>query len=418
VGVIGRSDVVVVGGGLAGLTAALVAAGDGASVVVVDARSVGGRGRSVRRDGFVLNQGAHALYGGAGGRAVLEALGVRIAGSSPPLASYEMVWDGQVVPLPITPSTIADTALLGARSKAALLRWLSDITGAVEQAGGTAVVEWLEHQGAGPDLRRLIESLLRLTTLSASPLDAPARYLLPQLAAGGVVYVDCGWQMIVDELVGLCRIAGVGIVEHEPVTEVGDGADGWVVVTSRRQLSGRCVVMASGGPEVVTRLLGRDDAGWVEQAGPPQRVACLDIGTTSAPVAHPFLLSADEPLYVSHQAPVARLAPVDHALYSAIRYLDPRDRFTAADNRAALQRHCERAGIGDAGRSVLDRFLASSVVTWGRPQVGVDRPSGHELGSRGVFVAGDWIGDRLLADASILSGAAAGRAAARATVRL
>lgn len=57
-------DVVVVGGGLAGLAAAATAAGTGASVLVLDAHRLGGRALTDEVDGYRFNRGAHALYRG------------------------------------------------------------------------------------------------------------------------------------------------------------------------------------------------------------------------------------------------------------------------------------------------------------------------------------------------------------------
>ncbi|MDG2306324.1 MAG: NAD(P)-dependent oxidoreductase [Candidatus Binatia bacterium] len=56
------SDVLIVGGGLDGLSAAAHAAPTGASITVLEkARELGRRGSTQNRDGFLLNQGRHAL---------------------------------------------------------------------------------------------------------------------------------------------------------------------------------------------------------------------------------------------------------------------------------------------------------------------------------------------------------------------
>ena len=75
---------IVIGGGLAGLTAAATLARAGRAVTVVEgAEHLGGRARSRHRDGFDLNLGPHALYRAAGGLDVLERLGVPIRGPAP-----------------------------------------------------------------------------------------------------------------------------------------------------------------------------------------------------------------------------------------------------------------------------------------------------------------------------------------------
>jgi len=79
-----RWDVAVVGAGLAGLAAAATVARTGASVIVLDGRSPGGRARTDDLEGFRLNRGAHALFRRGAGRAVLDRLGVTVRGAAPP----------------------------------------------------------------------------------------------------------------------------------------------------------------------------------------------------------------------------------------------------------------------------------------------------------------------------------------------
>ena len=70
-----EADVVVVGGGLAGLTAAATVAAAGKRVLVREKLGVpGGDARSTNKDGFIFNQGPHALYRGGAAEKILTQL--------------------------------------------------------------------------------------------------------------------------------------------------------------------------------------------------------------------------------------------------------------------------------------------------------------------------------------------------------
>jgi phytoene dehydrogenase-like protein len=71
-------DVVVVGGGLAGMAAGATAARAGRRVLIVEGHVAGGRARTEERNGFRFNHGAHALYLGGHAERVLRDLGVGV----------------------------------------------------------------------------------------------------------------------------------------------------------------------------------------------------------------------------------------------------------------------------------------------------------------------------------------------------
>ena len=412
-----RVDVLVVGAGLAGLAAGATAARAGCDVMIVDSRVAGGRARSVERDGYVLNEGAHALYRSGPGAAVLRELGVPVTGGSPPIERYHTWWDGELHPLPLTATALVSTRLLGARSKVTAGRLLGRLERIARDLGPDdariTLGEWLERTGARPDLQKLLAVVVRLSSYSADPLGKPADAMLRQLAlaAGGVDYIDGGWQRLVDGLQAAAAAAGARIVTGEAVSALErDGAD-WVATTAGRSVAAPSVVLAAGGPAVAEELVGRP-VGWVDAAGPQLRAACLDVGVTERPPVS-FLFSADDPLYLSEHAPTAALSPAGHHLFCLLRYLHVSERLDRDAARAELDGHAARAGVAPRGERVLDRFLAAPVVSWGSPVVGVARPRGDELAHEGIHVAGDWVGSSLLADAALGSGAVAGRAAAR-----
>ncbi len=68
---------IVIGGGPAGLMAACHLADAGVRTTVLEAKArLGGRAASDSQDGFVLNQGPHALYAGGPAMRELKTLGV------------------------------------------------------------------------------------------------------------------------------------------------------------------------------------------------------------------------------------------------------------------------------------------------------------------------------------------------------
>src|SRR5262249_43372518 len=80
----GRPDVIVVGGGLAGLAASILVARGNRSVVVLEqSKVVGGRAITRVRDGIHFNLGPHALYRGGYAHRLLRELGVPVSGRAP-----------------------------------------------------------------------------------------------------------------------------------------------------------------------------------------------------------------------------------------------------------------------------------------------------------------------------------------------
>ncbi len=414
-------DVVVAGGGIAGLVAAAFASKGGASVLVLEASpAFGGRARTRIVSGYHFNQGAHALYRGGFLDRALQDLGVAVTGSAPVLADGFFVDDSQLHQAPFSAAGLASTTLLSDSEKhelASLFRRLRD--GATETPPGTSLNDALAALSPSPKVRAVLAAMVRLTSIVHAPMAADGLALLDQLRGGltrSVLYLDGGWATMVDGLKSACVALGaclrssarVEAIEHGPPWRA-TLADG-TVVTARAVILAVPPAQAAALYPALKDLRGTTDA-------VVAKVACLDIGLASLPRADVrFALGVDRPLYFSVHSAAARLAPEGAALVHTMRYLEPgetpdRDRLIAEletfmDLVQPGWREVERARQFLPAMPVISAIpLAATCGLDGRPDV-VARSA------EGLFICGDWIGPvGLLSDAAAVSGRTAGEAA-------
>lgn len=405
-------DVVVVGAGLAGLVAAVDAAGPGRRVVLVDAHRPGGRAATTSREGFSFNQGPHALYNGGHARRVLTRLQVPLDGGSPAVSATMLRRAGRLAPAPVRPRTLVSSRLLSVRGRAQFARLLGGIARVdAAELANQSVASWLRGRGLRPDAAALVRTFIRLSTYGddLDRLSADAAVAQVQLASGeGVTYLDGGWQRLVDALLAIAETRGVGLHTGHGVATITADRDRWRVVAGPQAWSSGAVVVAAGTPAAARRLLPVDP-GW-GGLGPPATVACLDLGLRRPPPVR-LVLGVDDPVYLSTHAPPADLAPPGGAVVQLLRY----GATTSAADKPLLERLAHDAGI-TAGDVVVERFLHRMVVTGAVPvpeRGGLaGRPPVVVRGAPGLFVAGDWVGPvGMLADAAVASGEAAAAAA-------
>lgn len=399
----------VVGGGLAGLTAAAALATSGHPVTVLESTSdVGGRARSRRRDGFTINVGPHAVYKGGAGFPILKRLGVPLRGGAPNVRRYGVISGGTVRPAGRYAATLGKPvatvrALMGAGARHA------------RELAGTSVTAWLADAVPDDRSRAVAESLVRTTNYAADLdlLDAGAAARQLRHALRGVLYVDGGWQTMVDGLADVVVANGGVIRRNAPVRHVhhdGTTATGITLDDGTELDTARVVVAVNEARRAAALLDGPAlvDLEVAAAAAVPIRMAHLDVAMRPLPqrrIATAFGL--DRRVFVSTPSDVAEVAPADGAVVSVGRYLAPDEE--AGDHRAELEAALEAVQPGWTDHAVDVRYIPRSMVAGDHPRVAthgtLGRPTVDIAGVAGLAVAGDWIGpDGALADASIRSG--------------
>lgn len=413
-------DVIVVGGGIAGLTAAIMMARAGLRVRVDERTSAaGGRARSIDRNGFQFEFGAHALYRGGSAMATLRELGITPRGITPSL-DRALVVEGDVVHrMPSTISTMLTTSAIGLRAKLRLLRLFAGLRRPTDPALATlSVSQWLDQEVDDPQLRRLLVALIGLSTYCRQPdrLSADSAREQLRIAVAGVLYLDGGWGQLATALEELARSEGVELALGGGVEAIERRGDRWHVHSSagEQQASQLLLALPPASAGKLLREAGIEPS-WVSPE--PQRAACLDIGLLGPWTEPDVVLDLAAPIYMTVQSNYGARAPSGCCLVSTIWYRRPEDDALPPDAiRAGLEAAIDRWIPDRVTRTLEQQYLPDMMVAGDLP-----RPEQGGLAGRasiepeperapGVWVAGDWVGSRgMIGDAALASASAAAR---------
>jgi phytoene dehydrogenase-like protein len=419
---IGSTDLVVIGGGLGGLTAAAMAAKAGLSVVLLEkASEPGGRAATNEKHGFALNLGAHALYRGGPACAALDALGVAYPGRAAPVTGGFALRGDALHTLPTGFLSLVSTDVCGLAAKLELAKLLGTAawidTAALDHV---SVAAWLDRALQTPEARGLVAAFLRVSTYAGDLDRMSAGAAVAQLQIAykhNVLYLDGGWQTLVRGLRRAAEAAGVTIRTAARVASVdttGNTVNG-VTLGDGTRIAARAVILAVS-PAAANALVPASAALAAHAKDlVPVRAACLDVALSSLPDRRAlFALGVDRPLYASVHSASAKLAPAGGAVVHLLHYAPSGDTRADEAELAALLTHLQ-PGWRDV--VVEERFLPSMIASNALPTVAMGglagRPGSEVPGLAGLYLAGDWVGPRgMLADAVFASAGVAARKAA------
>ncbi len=418
-------DVVVVGGGLAGLCAASFAASAGARVALYEASlDLGGRARTRVKEGLCFNYGPHAFYRGEALDTALGDLGIVPRAKAPNLTAgyFYLVRDRTLHLAPFSASGLEQTTLYPAAAKPDVRAALARLGKSAPEVGrAVSAREAMEEFSPSSHVRELIFALSRVSSYIHDPDAADGAMHFAQLhrsSSKSVLYVDDGWNQLVSALAARAEAGGCLFSVGRRVTAIRPGPT-WSVETSDGNSASAPAVVIALPPHDTLELVPYAEAIRVAaERCVPVYSACLDLGLSRLPEPrHQFALGIDEPLYLSVHSQAARLAPEGGALVHVVRYLEPDRDFDKAFLLAELEGFADLVQPGWRSLVRARQFLWKMPVMCAEPLARfgglAGRPSVEVPGFSGLFIAGDWVGSHsLLAAATAASGRLAGELAA------
>lgn len=422
-------NVVIVGGGIAGLAAAIYLARGGRTVTVFEQRRhLGGRAVTHLRHGFRFNLGPHAFYRSGPGAHVLRELGIPIRGGSPRGAGLALVGNERYR-FPNNLLSILLTGLLPLKAKLEAARHLFVIRRMKRFPDPSlSFAAWLNTNVSSPELRQLLVAVARLTSYSDRPeeLSAPAALQQMRLGLRGVVYIDEGWQKIVDALHSAAVSSNVNFVTSSRVVAIDQeggrvrglylgGLDVEIDTQDTLSVALPKPFEAEDGTRIpadqillaIDPLSARamlNDAPFIPDDLVPVTLSTLDVALSRLPnPKNTFALGIDKPYYFSVHSQWAQLTPKGGALLHVARY---------GGGRSADELEVLLDELQPGWRDVLvhRRFLPAMVVSNATSAPSLRRPPARTP-IEGLYLAGDWVGDEgMLSDAALASARTASKA--------
>jgi phytoene dehydrogenase-like protein len=418
-------DLAVVGGGLAGLSAAALVAQAGRSVVIFEqAGDVGGRAVTQVRHGISFNLGPHALYFLGDAFKLLGELGVSLTGRVPSPGKSRLLTENGDTPLPRGLASLLRSRLFSLREKTRLIRFLATLGGLKSHdCDGIPLSEWVRSEFGAGNAARFLLALFRVSTYAddAEHISADAALAQLKLALeGNVWYIDGGWQTLIDGLRSGATQAGATIRTGTRVVSVCSGENALVISLASGEVVRSRTAIVTVPPKAAVDLLGLAPATplalWAARSV-PVRAACLDLAVDRLErPRHRFALGLDRPFYYSVHSAAAKLAPAGISVLHVMKYLregiDSHPELIEQELGSCL----DRLQPGWRSHTVARRYLPRMTVSHSLPLASENglrgRPSVHASGISSVFLAGDWVGPMaMLADASAASARSAAQCA-------
>lgn len=408
-------DVIIIGGGLAGYTAANYLAKTNLSVLLLEKGKLGGgRAKTNKVNQQLFNLGPHALYKKGEARSILEELDINLNGASPKLGGI-LIENNLEYTAPFSPIDLFTTKLFNSMER---LEWvtvlLKVMSTAPEKIETLTFQQWVKQVSNSKTIESLLYTLGRLATYCHAPEKVSAKLMLSHLknAMGGTLYLDGGWQTIIDQLHNKAILSNVHVQTNTSVKQIVpmENDQFKLVLANNEEVLGRNVICTTSPQEFISMMGEKIDPSLRNflDGITPVRGATLDVALTELPnPKNLFALGITAPLYYSVHSHYARLSDhPDHAVLHVFNYLHPNEQIDGATIKNDLEHFLDKLQPGWQKYVISRRFIPNITVNQRLPQIG-DEQKLLKLKTKtpGLYFAGDWASPSyILADGAVSSG--------------
>ncbi len=405
-------DVIIIGGGLAGLTASIYLAREGKSVLIVEkGKELGGRANTLNKNGLKFNLGPHGLFQKGAAIRILKELGIHPNGKVADISGYA-VYKNKLGKLPFSFTSFLFSNSLTWKGKKEFMHFMSLIQKAdLQLFYNISFTDWVNKQFQDEKMKRLLLAFGRLVTYSNDLSSLSVSTVLKLSQAGKVIYIDGGWNSIVNALQTKARQLGVEIetnknvkmIDHDQIVKSISLSDGTEIKANS--------VLVTSSPKELYSMVKNADKTSVREFNKliAVRAACLDIALKNLPnPSCNFALGIDEPLYYSNHSHSAYLSDHGEHVIHLVKYQSIAEVNDPKHDKTELLDLLDRLQPGWNKEVVYQRFLPNIIVANSLPTIengGLEaRPSPIVSDIKGLFIAGDWVGQEgALANASLAS---------------
>ncbi|MFB5088406.1 FAD-dependent oxidoreductase [Psychrobacillus sp. PGGUH221] len=408
-------DVVIVGGGLAGYVAANYLAKKDLSILIVEkGKKVGGRARTDKINQHYFNLGPHALYKKGKAAPILEELDIKLNGKSPILGGT-LIENKMEYTAPFNPLGLLTTRLLNWREKVEWVAILMNINSLdTEKLAEQTFQQWVMQVTISKKVQTLLYTLGRLTTYCHAPEMVSAKIIVShmKIGMGGVLYLDYGWQMVIDQLHNKAVISGIQVQSNTVVKQIIKlQQEHFKLVLSNDEEISSKYVLNTTSPQELNKMLGEQSS--ISQRDffakiTPVKGATLDVALTKLPNPKKlFAMGITDPLYYSVHSNYARLSEDrENTVLHVYKYHHPNDQIDGKEVKKELEQFLEKMQPEWKKYEITSRFMPNITVNQRLPQLGDEQKLAcANIEIPGLFLAGDWVSPySVLSEGAVSSG--------------